>query len=95
MVLITKVERDYHRIGLAEVVWKLMTVIINLFLTTSIDFHGVLHGFWAGCGIGTTSLEDKLIHQIMSMRSEVLYEIFMDLYKSYKALGRGRCLKIL
>ena len=78
-VLITKVERDYHGIGLTEVVWKLVMVIINLCLNTSIDFHDALHSFWAGCGIGTTSLEVKLTHQIMAMRSEVLYEIFMDL----------------
>ena len=88
-------ERDYHGIGLAEVVWKLVTFNINFCLTTYIDFHGVFHGFWAGHVIETTSLEVKLLHQIMDMRSEVLYEIFMDLYKSYEALNRGRCLKIL
>ena len=64
----TKVERDYRGIGLAEVVWKLGTVILNFCLTTSIDFHDVLYGFWAGRGIGATSLEAKLIHQIMVMR---------------------------
>ena len=53
---------------MAEVVWKLVMVIINLCLTTSIDFHDVFHSFWAVCGIGTTSLEAKLIHQIMAMR---------------------------
>ena len=61
-------ERDYRGIGLAEVVWKLVTVILNFCLTTFIEFHNVIHGFWAGRGIGTTSLEAKLIHQIMVMR---------------------------
>ena len=61
-------ERDYHGIGLSEVVWRVVTVIISLCLTIYIDFHNVLHGFWAGHGIGTTSLEAKLIHQIMAMR---------------------------
>ena len=31
----------------------------------------------------------------MEMREEVLYEIFLDLYKSYDALDHGRCLEIL
>ena len=93
-VLITKAERDYHGIDLAEVVWKLGMVILNFCLTTSIDFHDVFHGFWAGRGIGSTSLEAKLIHQLMAMRLEGLYEIFMDLYKSYEALYMGRCLEI-
>ena len=68
MVLITKGGREYHGIGLAEVVWKVVTVIISFCLTISIDFHDVLHGFWAGRGTGTISLEDKLLHQIMVMR---------------------------
>ena len=68
VVLITKVERDYHGIGLVEVVWKVVTIIQILRLATSIDFHGVLHGFWAGLGTGTTSLEAKLIQQLISMR---------------------------
>ena len=68
MVLITKGGREYHGIGLAEVVWKMVTVVIIFSLTISIDVHDVLHGFWAGCGTGTIYLEDKLIHQIMGMR---------------------------
>ena len=51
-----------------EVVWKLVTVILNIRPTTYIAFHGVLHGFWAGLGTGTTSLEAKLLQQLMAMR---------------------------
>ena len=68
MVLITKGGREYHGIGLVEVVWKVVTVIISFCLTIYIDFHDVLHGFWAGRGTGTTSHEEKMLDQIMAMR---------------------------
>ena len=67
-MLITKVERDYNEIGLLEMVWKVVTVIHTFRLATSIDFYGVLHGLWAGLGTGTTSLEAKLLQQLMAMR---------------------------
>ena len=69
----------YYGIDLVEVVWKAVTVIINFCLTAYITFHVVLHGFWESRGTGTTSLEAKLIHELMLLRSEVLYEIFLDL----------------
>ena len=72
-----------------------VTVILNCRFTTCIDFHDVLHGFWVGCGTGTASLEAKLIHQLTSIREEVLYAIFLDLHKSYDSIDMDRCLEIL
>ena len=34
---------EYHIIGLVEVVWKVVTLILNHHFTTSITFHDVLH----------------------------------------------------
>ena len=68
VVLIPKGGGDHYSIGLVEVVWKVGTVILNRRLTISIGFHGVLHGLRAGCGMGTASLEAKLIQQLTSMR---------------------------
>ena len=68
MVLIPKGVRDCYGIGMTEVVWKVVTVILIFRLTIYIDFHEVLHGFWAGPGTGTTSLEAKLLQQLMAMR---------------------------
>ena len=48
VVLIPKRKGDYQGIVLVEVMWKVMAVILNLRLTSSITFHDVLHGFWAG-----------------------------------------------
>ena len=68
VVLIPKGGGDYRGIGLVEVVWKVVTLILNSQFTTSITLHNVLHGFREGRGTGTTSLEAKLIHKLTSMR---------------------------
>ena len=72
-----------------------MAVILNRRFTSSITFHDVLHGFRAGRGTGTATLEAKLLQQLSAMREEVLYVIFLDLTKAYDALDRSRCLGIL
>ena len=95
VVLIPKGKGDYRGIGLVEVMWLVMAVILNRRLTSSITFHAVLHGFRAGCGTGTATLEAKLLQQLAAMREEVLYVIFLDLTKAYDALDRSRCLGIL
>ena len=49
VVLIYKGRWDYRGIVKMEVVWKVVTVILNLCPTTSIAFHGVLLGFREDC----------------------------------------------
>ena len=41
--------------------------------------------------MGTASLKAKLIQHMTEMREEVLYEVFIDLRKVYKALDRELC----
>ena len=69
--------------------------ILNLRLAAAIQFHGTLHGFQAGRGTGTASLDDKLLQYLMEMTEEVLYDIFLDLHKAYNALNRDCYLDIL
>ena len=72
VVLIPKGGGEYQCIGLVEVVWKVVAVILNLRLTASTTFHGVLHGFQAGSVTCTAILKAKLIQQLEVMREEVL-----------------------
>ena len=72
-----------------------MAVILNFQLTASITFHDVLHGFCAGRGTGTATLEGKILQQLAAMSEEVLYVIFMYLNKLYDTLEMYRCLEIL
>ena len=81
MLLIPNGVGDYRGIVLVEVVWKLVTVILNLRLTTSIALNNFLLGFWACCGTGTASPKTKLLQQLMAMMEEVINTIFMDMHK--------------
>ena len=78
-----------------EVMWKVVAAILNRRFTASITYHDFLHGFRAGRGTGTATLEAKLLQQLAALREEVLYVIFLDLHKAYDALDRSRCLEIL
>ena len=78
-----------------EVLWKTVVGLLNLQFTLAIQSHDVLHEFQAGCGMGTFTLEFKLLQHITAMRGTFLYKIFMDLQKVYGALDWDRCLEIL
>ena len=70
----------------------MMVVIINRRLSTDISFHEMLHRFQDGGGTGTPLLKSKLIQQLMAMTQEVMYVIFLDLYKANDTLDRDRFL---
>ena len=63
---------DYHGIGLVEVVWKAVTVILNFCFSASITYHDSLRGFRSGRSTGTAPLEVKLFQKVMDKREEVL-----------------------
>ena len=75
--------------------WKVVAVILNRRFTASIHIHKLLHGFRVGRSTGTTTLEAKLLQQIVALMEEVLYTIFLELHKAYDSLDRSRCLDIL
>ena len=82
IVLISKRDEDFRCIGLIEVLWKTVIGILNLRLTAAIHFHITLHGFRTVRGMETPSLKYNLLQQLMDMKEEVLYEIFLDIHKS-------------
>ena len=92
--MIPKGKGEFRGIGLVEVIWKLLTLILHRRLA-AINLHDILHGFREGRGTGTATLEAKLLQQLAAMREEVLYMIFLDLTKAYDALDRSRTLEIL
>ena len=88
MVLILKGGGDYHGIDLVK-------VILNCHFTTTITYHDSLHGFQAGRGMGTATLEVKMLQKVAALREAVLHAILLDLHKAYNALDRSRYLGIL
>ena len=95
VALILKRGGDYCGICIVEVVWKLVTVTLNLRFTTSIIYHDPLHGFRVGHGTGNATLEVKLLQQVTSMRVALLHAILLDLQNTSNALDRSRYLAIL
>ena len=64
LVLIPKPNsRDYRGIGLLEILWKLMTAIIDNRLRNTINFQEEIHGFRKARGTGTAILGNKLLCQ--------------------------------
>ena len=95
VVLIPKGNGGFRGNGILEVLWKALLRVINRRIRAAVKFHGVLHGFWVGWGMGTASLETKLLQQLTDMREEVLYKVFLNLRKAYDELDRERCMEIL
>ena len=90
LFLILKGVGDNRVIGLVEVVWKAVELILNCRFTASITYHDSLHGFREVRGTGTATLEVKIIQQVTFMRKAVLHTIFLYLHKAYDALVRSR-----
>jgi hypothetical protein len=79
IVLLPKGGGDYRGIGLLEPLWEVVEALMdNRFL--AIKLHNCLHGFRAGRGMGTATIEVKLVQQS-----------FLNLRKAYDAMDRGRC----
>ena len=95
MVLIPKGGGDYRSIGLMEVIWKAVAVIINRCFTAAITYHNFLHGFRAGHRTGTITLDLNLLQYLAALREAFLHEIFLDLHKNFNSLDRSSCMGIL
>ena len=82
VVLIPKGKGKLRGIGLVEVLWKAIASLLNRRLTAAISFHDTLHGFRAGGGTGTATLNVKILKQFKAMRETVLFEVFLDIRKA-------------
>ena len=61
VVLILKGGGNYHVIGLVEVVWKAVTMILDFCFPASTTYHETLCGLRSGRSTRNTSLEVKRI----------------------------------
>jgi hypothetical protein len=77
LCLILKSEQGKYRgIGLLDVIYKLLSMIIHIHIQNAIQFHPALHGFRHSHGTGTCILEAKLQMQLASYLCQPLYQIF-------------------
>ena len=60
-----------------------------------ITFNNCRHGFLGDRGIGTATIEGKLVQQLAYLKQVLFYGIFLDLRQVYDAMDRDKCLLIL
>ena len=70
-------------------------MVTNCRLKRSVMIHDALHGFRAGRGTGTETLESKLAHKLAGIVHETLLQVLLDVRKAYDSLDRSRCMDIL
>ena len=68
---------NFRVIGIMEVLWKTISVVINHHIGAELNNHNVIRGLWAGLGIGKASFKSELLQQLKTMREEFLFKIFL------------------
>ena len=61
VVLVPKGKGGFRGIGMVEITWKVMAVILHRRLKAGIKLHDALHGFREGHSTETATLEAKLL----------------------------------
>ena len=69
-----------------------MEALIDTRLRTSLQVHGVLHGFRSGRGMGTAIMELNLAHEISRIDQYPIFLVLLDLMKAYGTVDRERLL---
>ena len=87
--------RGGRGIGIVEVTCKVCASVVYFRLKRGVILNNALHRFRAVQVMGTTTLEANLSQQIAGMAHEPLFQVFLDILKSYNSLDRGLCLEVL
>jgi hypothetical protein len=96
LVLIPKDKpNEFRGIALLEVIYKLVSSIINRRIGAEVEFDDAVHGFRKKRGTATAILEVKLLAQMRCRTDEPLFMIFLDLKKAYDTLNRPQAMRIL
>ena len=89
LAFITKVNTDTWEIGLMEKLWKVVESIINTRLQVRIQFHDILHGFRAGRGKETATIDIKLSHELARSGQYPIFLFFLNLRKANNRVYRS------
>ena len=95
VILLPKGRCEYIIIGFLGVILKVISIIIYRCLVEYIELYDVLHMFRVWRGTRTATLDVRIFQGITGMRKEVMYDIFVDIYKYNDSLEQGGTLEIL
>ena len=68
---------------------------MNNRLQNYITLHDALHGFRQWRGVWTSNVEENMAQQLAGLAHEPLFQVFIDIQKSYNFLDRGIRMEIL
>jgi len=86
---------EFRGIALLEILYKLVSSIINRRIASKVKFDDAIHGFRAERGTDTAIMEAKLLTQLCCRTDEPLFMVFLDLKKAYDTLDRRQAIRIL
>ena len=69
--------------------------VVNFRLKRGMILHDALNGFRVGEGMGTATLEAKLVQYLIGLAQKPLFQAFLDVRKVYSSLDRGQCMDIM
>ena len=96
LVLIRKSKPgDFCGIELLEILFKLVSSIINSRISAKVKFDDAIHGFRLSRGTSTAIMEAKLLAQLCCQSDEALFVVFLDLMKAYDMLDQSRAMEVL
>lgn len=96
LVLIPKTEpRKFRGIALLEVMYKMVTTVINKRIMPSIVWDKSIHGFLPGRGCGTAIALAKIQQDAAERKGLPYYQVFLDLSKALDTVDRNALLRLL
>jgi Reverse transcriptase (RNA-dependent DNA polymerase) len=96
MVLIQKPKQQgYCGITLLETFYKLLFMIIHIWLNLTIQLHDSIHGLRTQWGTRTAIMHVKLMMKQVQQDSNPMYMVFLDLKKAYNTINCNQMLELL
>ena len=86
---------EFRGIALLEIIYKLVSSLINSRIQSAVTLDDALHGFRPHRGTGTAIMETKLLMQLHCRLDRPLFMVFIDLKKAYDTLDRKEAMRIL
>ena len=92
MVLLLNGGGYFRDIRLVEMIWNVLTSIMNNCFRSAIMQNDSLHGFRQGRETRTSTLEENLAQQLVGICHKHLLQVFLDVRKAYDLLYHTRCI---